>query len=75
MTAKIPEADYVLRGEGDESIVELMNALRDHTDLSLVKGLTWKKDGKIISNPDSELVKDLDSVPFPDRSALLNPEH
>lgn len=75
MTAKIPEADYVLRGEGDESIIVLLDAIRNHTDLSLVKGLTWKKNGEIIHNPDSELVKDLDSVPFPDRGALLNPEH
>lgn len=75
LTAKIPEADYIIRGEGDESFPELLNALRDHTDLSLVKGLTWKKDGKVINNPDSEFVKDLDSLAFPARDALLNPEH
>ncbi len=75
LTAQIPECDYVLRGEGDESIPELLNALRDKTDLSVIRGLTWKKDGKIIHNPDREFVKDLDSIAFPDRKALLNPEN
>ena len=75
LTAQIPEADYILRGEGDESIPELLDAIRDGKDLSQIKGLTWKKDGQIIHNPDREFVKDLDSVAFPARSALLNPEN
>lgn len=75
LTAKIPEVDYVMRGEGDESMPILLDAIRNKTDLSLVKGLTWKNNGQIIHNPDCEFVKDLDTIPFPDRSALLNPEH
>lgn len=75
LTANIPEVDYVLRGEGDESFPELLDALVNKSDLSLVKGLTWKKEGKIVHNPDCEFVENLDSVAFPAREALLNPEH
>ena len=75
LTARIPEVDYVMRGEGDESMPRLIDAIRDKTDLSQIRGLTWKKDGQIINNPDAEFVKDLDTIPFPDRGALMNPEH
>lgn len=75
LTAKIPEVDYVLRGESDESFPILLNTIRDNGDYSKVLGLTYKKDGKIIHNPDAPLVKDLNSIALPDRDALLNPEN
>ncbi len=75
LTAEIPEVDYVLRGEADESLPELLNTIRDGGDLSKVGSLTWKKGGRIIHNPDRPFTQDLDSLALPDRSALLNPEH
>jgi radical SAM superfamily enzyme YgiQ (UPF0313 family) len=75
LTASIPEVDYVLRGESDESFTELLEALRDRKDLGHIGSLTWKKDGKIIHNPDRPFVQNLDSLPLPDRKALMNPEH
>lgn len=75
LTVSIPEVDFVLRGESDESLPELLAAIRDKTDLSLIGSLTWKRDGKIVHNPDRQFVQNLDSLPLPDRKALLNPEH
>lgn len=75
LTASIPEVDFVLRGESDESLPELLSTIRDKTDFSLIGSLTWKRDGKIIHNPDRQFVQNLDSLPLPDRKALLNPEH
>lgn len=75
LTAEIPEADYVLRGEADESLPELLDTISSKGDLSKVGGLTWKKAGQIIHNPDRPFTQDLDSLALPDRSALLNPEH
>lgn len=75
LTAGIPEVDYVLRGESDESLPELLIAIRDKTDFSKIGSLTWKKNGEIIHNPDRQFVQDLDSLPLPDRRALMNPEH
>ncbi|HQB83398.1 MAG TPA: radical SAM protein, partial [Candidatus Rifleibacterium sp.] len=75
LTASIPEVDYVLRGESDESLPELLNAIRNHGDLSKVGSLTWKKNGQMVHNPDRPFTQNLDSLALPDRSALLNPEH
>ncbi len=75
LTMEIPEADFALRGESDESFPELLNAIRDKSDFAKIDGLSWKKDGKVIHNKERELVKDLNSVPIPDRSALMNPEN
>lgn len=75
LTAGIPEVDYVLRGESDESLPELLNAIRNRGDLSKVGSLTWKKNGQIVHNPDRPFTQNLDSLALPDRAALLNPEH
>lgn len=75
LTASIPEVDFVLRGESDESLPELLNAIRDKSDFAKIGSLTWKKEGKIIHNPDRAFTQDLDSLPLPDRKALLNPEN
>ena len=39
-------------------------------DFSQVKGISYKKDGKIIHNPDREFIKDLDTLPFPARDLI-----
>ena len=75
LTASIPEVDFVLRGESDETLPELLKTIESHGDLSKVGSLTWKNAGKIVHNPDAPFTQNLDSLPLPDRSALLNPEH
>lgn len=54
--------DIVVRGEGDETISEVYDSLKD---LSKVKGISYVNNGKIIHNPNRELIDDLDSLPFP----------
>ncbi len=75
LTASIPEVDYVLRGESDETLPELLRTISEKGDLSKIGSLTWKKSGQIIHNPDATFTQDLDSLPLPNRKALLNPEH
>lgn len=59
-------ADFVVRGEGEEVMYQLINAIRCDKDYSKVKGITYKCEGKIIHNGDAELIADLDSIPvFP----------
>lgn len=53
--------DIVVRGEGEETIRELIKA-RDLTD---VKGITYRKDSKIVHNDPREPIMDLDKLPFP----------
>ena len=67
-----PYIDFCVRGEGEETILELTEALSNGKDLEQVKGLTFKKDHNIIVTPERPFIKDLDSLPFPARNLLQN---
>jgi len=67
-----PYIDFCVRGEGEETILELTEALSSGKDLEEVKGLTFKKDHNIIVTPDRPRIKDLDSLPLPARNLLQN---
>lgn len=62
--------DIVVRGEGEETIQELLHVLEKNEDLSNVKGITYRDNGKIIETKDRPLIKDLDTVPFPSYDLL-----
>lgn len=62
--------DYVVRGEGELIIVDLVRALEGKKDIREVKGISYIKDGEFVRNPNSELIRDLDSLPFPARNLL-----
>lgn len=63
--------DCVCRGEGDDAILELANALQDGKPLDNIKNLWVKKpDGTIIKNEIRDLIPDLDRIPTPDRDLL-----
>jgi len=63
-------ADYVVRGEGEETIVELVEHLESGRPLDSVPGLSFRKGDAIVHNPDRPLVADLDSAPAPDFSLV-----
>jgi len=64
--------DYVIRGEGEYTLLELVSGVREED----IRGLTYTN-GKdeIISNPAREFIKDLDALPFPSRDLFLNDTH
>jgi len=69
--------DFVVRGEGYESIVNLFHVLHSGGHLDQVLGLSYlkDKDAKVpafIHTPDAPLVKDLDALPIIDWE-LMNP--
>lgn len=55
-------------GEGDEAIVDLAQALDRHADVSHIRNFWFRKGNSVIRNEVRPLVRDLDSLPFPDRS-------
>lgn len=64
--AKYDCFDYVVRGEGEGTAVELIAQLEKGVpDFSGVRGLTYKENGHIRVNEDRPLLKDLDTLPFP----------
>lgn len=60
--------DMLCRGEGEEALIELLDALENKKDYSKIKNLWVKKEGKIIKNEIRPLIQNLDSLPLPDRS-------
>ena len=68
---KETRADLAIKSEGELSLLELLKELEDKKpDLKRIKGLIWRQKGKVIENEDRELIKDLDSLPFPDYYAF-----
>lgn len=62
----LEHADWVIRGEAEETFPLFLDALVNETDLSVIPGLSYKDQGEIIHNPQAERPKCLDSLPFPD---------
>ncbi|WP_158797188.1 B12-binding domain-containing radical SAM protein [Pedobacter sp. L105] len=59
-------ADFVIIGEAEHTLLELANYLQDdQQDYSVVKGLAYVADGKIVKTPPRSVLKDLDSFPLP----------
>jgi len=66
----LQHAPYCVRGEGEETIVELMDRLMEGAEPDDVAGLSYLRDGEARHNPGRDLVHDLDSLPFPDLSLI-----
>ncbi|NJO89639.1 MAG: hypothetical protein HC831_12340 [Chloroflexia bacterium] len=65
-----PETDLLVYGEGEESIVELVNRLENKTELNGTLGTLYRSNGNIIKNPPYPVNKNLDNLPFPDLEVL-----
>jgi len=50
----LEHCDYVVRGEGEETLAELIEALNNGKSPENIKGLSYKKNGNIIHNEDRE---------------------
>src|SRR5687768_12538550 len=60
-----PSVDYVIRGEGEKPLVELLRYLRGESDVASVPNLSYKRNGRHCSNPISENFP-IDQLPFPE---------
>ena len=64
--------DFVVIGEGEHTISELVNALKERNtqNLKKIKGIAFTKNGKTVITPPRPMIQDLDSLPFPARHLL-----
>jgi len=62
------EVDVLIRGDGEEPLLEFLNACDRGEDCSQVPNAWWKKDGQVMINPIGKLEPDLNKYPIPDRS-------
>ena len=60
-----PNIDYIVLGEGERTLVELVEAILAGSDTSRIKGIGFRKDGSIVNTPPREFMQNLDEMPFP----------
>jgi len=59
-------ADFILIGEAEITLLELVNAISQHQrDLLPIKGIAFKQNEAVIKTAPRNVMKDLDSLPFP----------
>ncbi len=66
-TLSIPQVDYILRGEAEETFSQFLETLDSGGDFLLIPGLGYKQNGEIRLNPLPPLLSDLDRLPLPAR--------
>jgi anaerobic magnesium-protoporphyrin IX monomethyl ester cyclase len=58
-------ADFVLLGEGEQTLLELVTAIRDGKDYTQIPGLAFQQNGHATRSAARKVMKDLDSLPLP----------
>jgi len=66
-TLALPEADYLVLGEGEAAFAELLDRLGDAQGLAQVAGIAFRANGAIVKTAARPLQDDLDALPFPAR--------
>lgn len=67
------DIDIVVRGEGEETLREVIIRVFHKKPLKDIAGITYKIGKRVICNPDRALIENLDKIPFPDRSFIDYP--
>ena len=71
----IPEAlsagiDYIILGEAEETIKELLEAIEGNQNISEIKGIAYLKNAKPVFTAKREHLMDFDKLPLPDFSLV-----
>jgi len=66
-----PQIDYILRGEYEITVLELVSALENKQDLGKIDGLHYRdQSGNVIINKQRALISNIDDIPWPSRHQL-----
>jgi anaerobic magnesium-protoporphyrin IX monomethyl ester cyclase len=67
--------DYLVLGEGEETIAELSSYLLDYNnnskDPNNIRGITYKSGGRFVKTAPRPLIENLDTIPLPDRNSMF----
>lgn len=66
---------FIVRGEPEQTLVELLNCFTLGKDWHDVKGISYLDNEAVKNNPARPLLKDVDSLPFPARHLIENQEY
>ncbi|WP_309492288.1 B12-binding domain-containing radical SAM protein [Candidatus Hecatella orcuttiae] len=65
-----PSVDVGVVGEGEYTLLELVQTLEKGGSLKDVKGIIYREDGRLVKTPPRPLIANLDELPFPARHLL-----
>lgn len=60
-----PYIDIAVRGEGENTIVEILDTIEARKNFNTIRGIIYKKDSNIVQNPPRKFIEDLDRLCFP----------
>ncbi len=60
-----PEIDVIVRGEGEQTLVELVKAFHEKSSFSGVQGISFRHNGKYQHNSSRQMICNLDDLPLP----------
>lgn len=66
------QIDFVCRGEGEYPVRGLLDFFEGKRELHSINGISYKTGDQVHHNPVEDLIADLDTLPFPDRSIYYN---
>jgi radical SAM superfamily enzyme YgiQ (UPF0313 family) len=58
-------ADFAVLGEGEITIIELLEAISNKKSFNGIKGIAYREEENVIINGKRDLAKDIDNIPFP----------
>jgi len=67
---KVSQADFIVVGEGEKTIVSLVSAIEHDDSFTDVKGIAYRVGSQIVVTEPAEPIADLDTIPFPARHLL-----
>jgi len=62
---KKTRADVIVIGEGEVTVLELLEALGNPARLARIQGIAWRDGEKVVVNERRPLIADIDTIPFP----------
>lgn len=62
--------DITVLGEGEQTMLELVQSIDSGDDLKTISGIAYKVESKTIINQERTKIKDLSTLPIPDRDAI-----
>ena len=66
-----PNVDFTVLGEGEDTIIKLVNVLeKQQGNIEDIDGIGFRVQGRVVINPKTKFIADLDSLPYPARHLL-----
>lgn len=67
---QVSRADFVVIGEGERTIINLVSVIKDDGNFKDIKGIAYRDGNQIVITEPAEPIANLDTIPFPARHLL-----